>query len=125
MQFFLSYITLIFFCIFYAGFAQFPADCVEGFQITENDQAIYIVPGVTNCFSCDDLGSSIGWQVQSQSGSLVAAQTFGMNGVSVSGNTLVISMVGDYVQPGPIGPRRIRCVGSGGERIGRLISPCT
>ena len=87
------------------------ADCVQNFRITfRNDlTSIAIMPGDTNCFSCDlaDTISNVTRQVSDSGGHLVSVLS-SQHAEAVS-DTLLIAMPETYVQPGVSGQRTIVC----------------
>ena len=94
------------------GLAQTPpAQCAPAgtFRVERDREDIFIVPGVVNCFSCNlDTQGDIAWQVENESGDLVAVTA--SDDVVVDGNFLIIAMPDNYVQPGTGGRQDIECV---------------
>ena len=72
-----------------AGLSQSPpAQCVQTHQIINEDD-IYIMPGVVNCFMCD-LPGTITWQVEENRESVPSSQSPNAEAV---GNFLVANCI--------------------------------
>ena len=86
-----------------------------------NEDNIYIVPGVVNCFMCD-LPGTIAWQVEENRDLVPPSQSPNAEAV---GNFLVIASPDNYVRPGTAGRRDIVCTSltDGRDYEVRLASP--
>ena len=104
-----------------AGLSQTPpAQCVRTHTISNEDD-IYIMPGVVNCFLCN-LPGTISWRVEENRDLVSPSQSPNAEAV---GNFLVIASPDNYVTPGTAGRRDIVCTSQadGQNYEVRLASP--
>ena len=102
-------------------------ECIQEFNITENLTGIVIIPGGTNCFSCELRGldqaiCNVTWQV-SNGTHLVSVSS--SPHAETAGDDLLIARPETYVQPGVSGQQTIVCSADNCHKFleARLVSP--